>query len=500
MYKFRAHPATISVGDGIQDAFGYLQASWRTWLPVVAVVGAATFVLYSSISTTVTRDLYYIDPYTNQVVLNQDAFSRLLGGVLLVGGLVSLLTLVGTWVFTAIAIAGLRNRPLTLSWVVMRGLVTVVSGLVIAFGFVFAVLGLVVAIAIATSVSRSLGGLLAIVVLLCAIPLGIYVGVRLALTSLAIFDGFGPIAAIQESWRLSQRSVLRLVGWGLMAGVIAIGFAIVATVAIIPLNTSRAEPLAQAISTGISTTGSCLIIFMMAALYESQRCRSDPRLFPYAPGPTYPGQGPAWPYPYGPGPAYPGQYPAGPYPASPVCPGQGPAGPYPYGPGPAYPGQYLPGPYPYPPGPAYPGQGPAGPYPGGPAYPGQGPAGPVAPSTSGLRYENAVPRYADGQLPRSNQANPSSPASWPVAPNVPPAVARNSDEPQASMAADQDETAAPDAKPTDPPASSEMRQLADDAIQPWCVSRLLSFSPSEASAGYSDAEGNAMRTRAMPKI
>ena len=32
MFTFSHHPTAIGVSDGIQDAFGYLQKSWRTWL------------------------------------------------------------------------------------------------------------------------------------------------------------------------------------------------------------------------------------------------------------------------------------------------------------------------------------------------------------------------------------------------------------------------------------------------------------------------------------
>jgi hypothetical protein len=91
------------------------------------------------------------------------------------------------------------------SYVIERGVRVFVAGLilgVVAFG---ALLLLV----IFTVVTMGIGFLLWFL----AVPAAVYIALRLEFMSLAIFDGFGIIDGMKESWRLSQRSVLRIFGW-----------------------------------------------------------------------------------------------------------------------------------------------------------------------------------------------------------------------------------------------------------------------------------------------
>jgi hypothetical protein len=318
VFQFTAHPATIGVTDGVQVAVDYLQRSWRRWLPAVVVVALCAFVAYTvlvhSVQSLDFRAFYYVDPDTNQIVWYPDGQARLWSSLVpffALGLVTGVMTMIAGWVFAATAIAGLRNQSLTIGRVVSRGLLTIAAGLLIALAFIGAGIVWLVITVMAPPV-----GILA---LLVAIPGAIYVAIRLTFLSLAIFDGFGPIEAIHESWRISQRSVLRLFGWGLMALLLTLGFAIVGGIASSAFSAAGPIALGQAASTAVTTTGSCLTVFLMAVLYESQRARSDPTLYgpPPIPVPAYAYQWPGYTYTGGPAPGSP---PAGPYPAAPGSP------------------------------------------------------------------------------------------------------------------------------------------------------------------------------------
>jgi hypothetical protein len=405
VFRLSTHPAAITVTQGIGDGFNYLGASWRRWLPVVVVVAACTFVLYAIFGSVNTNNLVYTDPYTDEVTWYPDASNRIWAAVA-VGLLTGLVTLIGSWVFYATAIAGLRSKPLTVSDIVVRGLLTVAAGIAMA---VVAV-AVVIAWAVITVIVPGIGVLLFLV----AIPFMIYLAIRLVFVSMAIFDGFGPIEGIKESWRLSRGSATRLFGWGLMAGLITIGFAIAGGIVSAPFTVSKAQPAGQAFSTAVTTIGSCFSVFMMAVLYESERARKDPATYGYGPGMAYPWQNPIWPGggPYAAGPYAPGPYAAGPSGAGPYGAGPYPGGPNPYGPGPSAagpypggslyaPGSYPAGPYPAAPNPYAPG---SNPYAAGPYAPGSYAPGPYAPSP-----------YAPGSDP-AGPAGPSAPGSPPPAP------------------------------------------------------------------------------------
>jgi hypothetical protein len=132
---------------------------------------------------------------------------------------------------------------------------------------------------------------------LAFVPVAWYIAIRLVFVNLAVFDGFGPIEAIRESWRISQRSVLRLLGWGLMAFLLGLGFVIVGGLASSPFSATGLAAVGQAASAAVTTTGSCLVVFLMAVLYESQRARSDPTLYgpPPVPAPVWGNQWPGYP-------------------------------------------------------------------------------------------------------------------------------------------------------------------------------------------------------------
>jgi hypothetical protein len=411
VFHFSHHPTAISVSDGVQDAFQYLQKSWQTWLPVVGVVAACALVTHAIVGSLDINALYHQDVITGRVVWNPDAWSKVSGA--LAARLVdAVLSGIAGWVFYATAIAGLRNRPVTLAGVVGRGLTTVLSGLIVAAAAIVLVTGLFLGAAAVAIAAPGIGRLLIVLLIVAAVPGAIYVVIRLIFTGLAIFDGFGPIGGIQESWRLSQGSVLRMLGWGALALAMTIGIGIIASVIVAPFSGSRLAAVAEGAGAAVTLTGSCLVVFMMAVLYESERARKDPTLYPV----------PAWPG-YGSFPAEP--YDAGPYPARPYVPGPYTAGPYaggPYPVNPSAPGWVPPGPNPADPTgvPGWIGQ--SGPAPAWPPPPYAGGPYPPNPSAGGWVMPGPAPAWA------ANPADPGNPASVNPAGTPPdPAALGNSD-------------------------------------------------------------------------
>lgn len=391
MFTFSTHPAAITISDGIQAAFSYLQATWQKWLPVVIVSASLTGLIYLLGGSTDTRHLYYIDSYTGEIVWYPDSAGRLWAsvGIGLIAAVVSLVT---SWVFNAVAIAGLRNRSLTVRFVVVRGLISIGADLLlgaVAVGAFFVLAILVVA-------APGPG----ILLILAAIPVFVYIAIRVLFYTLAIFDGFGPVEGIRESWRISNRAVLRMFGWGLVAFVITIGFAIVAMLLSNLFASPTLTAIGQAVSSLVTMVASVYTIFLMAVLYESERARHDPAVFGFAAGQGYPPPYPGGPYPYGPG-AYP--YAPWPQPAGPYA---YPGAPSPYPGAAPYPGAPYPGTGPYPGAAPYPGAptpypGTPAPYPGGPGWPGGPGAAPESPAGPGtMPYQGAAPSYPGSHLSR----------------------------------------------------------------------------------------------------
>jgi len=394
VFHFSHHPTAISVSDGVQDAFQYLQKSWQTWLPVVGFVAACALLTHAIVGSLDINSLYHQDVITGRVVWNPDAWSKVSGA--LAARLVdAVLSGIAGWVFYATAIAGLRNRPVTLAGVVGRGLTTVLSGLIVATAAIVLVTGLFLGAAAVAIGAPGIGRLLIVLLIVAAVPAAIYVVIRLIFTGLAIFDGFGPIGGIQESWRLSQGSVLRMLGWGALALLMTIGIGIIAGVIVAPFSGSRFAAVAEGAGAAVTLSGSCLVVFIMAVLYESERARKDPTIYPV----------PAWPG-YGSFPAEP--YDTGPYPARPYAPGPYTAGPYaggPYPVNPSAPGWVPPGPYPADPTAAPGWNGPSGPAPAWPPPPYAGGPYPPNPSAGGWVMPGPAPAWA------ANTADPAHPAS-----------------------------------------------------------------------------------------
>jgi hypothetical protein len=401
VFAFTVHPADITVSAGLQSAWTYLRGSWQRWLPVVAVVAVGQM-LVSIVSVNTVSQMFYTDPYSDRLTVNPDWGGQVGNLILAYFGLL-ILGLVASWIFNALAISGLRSRPLTMSWVVERGLLSLLNGLLLG---VCAFVAVIVAIIVLAIAGRALGGA-AILLWIAALVGFVYVAARLAFTGLSIFDGRGPIEAISESWSLSEKSVLRLVGWGLLAALVSIAFTIVATLVSAPFSSSGSRAIGTLLSGLITVTSSCLLVFFLAVLYESQRARRDINR----------GGQPAYAAPYGgygPGqyPAAPGAYPpAAPYGAYPPAPGQYPPAPYgapapgQWPPAPPVPGQYPAAPTPWPPAP------PAGAYPPAPAVWQSAP-----PSMAPGAYPPAPSSTAPGSIPDAGTEIPPTSTDQPGEP------------------------------------------------------------------------------------
>jgi hypothetical protein len=295
VFTFKVHPAAITVTEGIQHAFEYLVSTWRTWLPIVLVVAAANFVLYLVVFDIAGDGLYYVDQWTGEVHTAPDAGDRLLRMVPAVLLYAAVLAVSG-WAFTGMAVAGLRGWKLTASVVLTRGLVSLVADLlIVAACFAVGLAWVIVTVAVPPI------GILAFFVL---IPVAVYAWIRITFVTLAVFDGFGPVGGLQESWRLSEGAVLRMFGWGLMAGLISGGVSMIASqgTGFMPSADSGSLAVVGGVTGGLSAVVSVFSTFFMAVLYESQRARHDPNLYPV----------PAYSYPSPP--AYPGFVPPGSYP------------------------------------------------------------------------------------------------------------------------------------------------------------------------------------------
>jgi hypothetical protein len=175
---------------------------------------------------------------------------------------------IGGWVFYAAAIAGLRNRGITPWWVIERGLMVLLVD--VAWGAL--AVGVVVILDLA---SGGVPGLL-LLTLLVTLPTAVYIYVRIVFYPLAIFDGCGPIESLKKSWRISEGSVWRLFGWGIVATVVNAVVIIAAATALNPGADKGMEPIRMAVSVGITGTGACFAACLLAMLYESQLARHHP--------------------------------------------------------------------------------------------------------------------------------------------------------------------------------------------------------------------------------
>ena len=258
MFKFTVHPAYVSVTDGIQAAANYMTVSWRKWLPVVFVYAVVQGLLYAAVIGDTSR-WYYIDNYTGRLHWEPGLSDRIPAIAL---GLIALtvVSVVCSWVVMGVAVAGLRNRPVTIPWLVERGLRTIAAGILLAF----AVFAFFFVLVLLTVIAPPIG----IIAFLVGIVVLVIVALRLQFAMYAIFDGAGVIQGLEESWRLSRGSVIRILGWVLMGALLTGAVSMITGLVSAPMAATGEVALKQAIVGGVAQAGAVLVTFMTAVLFE----------------------------------------------------------------------------------------------------------------------------------------------------------------------------------------------------------------------------------------
>ena len=277
---FERPPAYVTLGEALRLAARYWRSTWDRWLLAVIAValasGLADWLLGGTgvDQQTMTRVLL---PVAGSRI-EPSELPRLVAGPLAVG----LTSLVAGWFLVANALAGLRDKEVTLPWVLGAGLRALAATLFLAM-------------ALTSVLLIGLGlGLVGLILLLGMMPVLVYVAIRLQFWTLSIFDGATVGQGAARSWRLTRDAVLRALGWGLAV------FGIGALLAVVQFGIGFAlagVPAAgEAINSAIDTALQAFTIVVMAILYESQRGRNQPPAMVYPPAPYDP-QGPYPPPP-----------------------------------------------------------------------------------------------------------------------------------------------------------------------------------------------------------
>ena len=339
--RFDRHPATVGVGDGLGMAWRYLLATWELWAAPVVAIAIVSGLLNSYATSTATN--LAVTPTSSAQALEQ--VRSMIVPFFGVTMLLTIASVVVGWFYAAIAIHGLRGRPITGDWVLGAGLRSFAGSILMAVAWI----GAWIVFALLAVITQ---GIL-LIALIGLIPAAIYVMIRLFFWTLAIFDGAGITESFRVSWDLSQGAVLRMLGWGITFVVISILVSIGVRIVTFPLGGVPA--IAAFVSQIFTGTIGVFTLFGTAILYESQRWAKMPPAYgqPVAPAPT-----PPWATPGAP---TQGGYPPSAYPPSPYPPASSypPAPADPYAPPPAPGGYGQPGVSGPPPAPGDPGTPPA---------------------------------------------------------------------------------------------------------------------------------------------
>jgi hypothetical protein len=256
---FPRPPAQVTIGEGLTLAARYWAASIERWvLPVAAVAlasGLVTWLFPASLADRATLERL-MRMSIDGTPLDPSEVPRLVAGPLAV----AIISLVAGWFLTANAIVGLRNRDVTLPWVLTGGLRSFVANLMIALAVLSVLLPLL-----------SLGAI-GLLLAMAAIPVALYLSFRVSFWTLAVFDGERISSGFGVTWRITRGAVLRLLGWSLALLPLGIAAAIAQVIVDVVVGPAS-RPLADAFSAGLDTTVTSYSILVLAILYESQRGR-----------------------------------------------------------------------------------------------------------------------------------------------------------------------------------------------------------------------------------
>lgn len=279
--QFSSDPAEIEIGEGLSVAARYWRATADLWMLPVAIVAAVTAVVTwampgpgSGWETLSLTDVPGTDPMT----VIGPLLPQLVVSTIVVGSV----TMVASWIYLAIAIAGLRGYRVMPDWILRRGVRAFAADLLvtIAFGALFGVLALL-----------TVGGgpgLMVVVMAVAFVP-AIYLSVRLIFWSLAIFDGADIVVGFHATWRISRGSVPRMLGWGILVAVI--GLVVRAGAELVTMPIGDGNPVRAGITAAITEVFAAYSTIALAVIYESQRRRTilaSPRTIPSTPAAVEP--------------------------------------------------------------------------------------------------------------------------------------------------------------------------------------------------------------------
>lgn len=260
---FTSDPAQIAIGAGLSIAARYWRATADLWSLPVAIVAAVTAVAtwaISGLAPGATLPATFT-PGMDPMTLIGPLLPQLIVSAIVIGSV----TMVAGWVYLSIAIAGLRGYRVMPGWILRRGVRAFAADLLVTVvvGAVFGVLALF-------SLVGGLG-LLAVVMIAAFVP-AIYVSIRLAFWSLAIFDGADIIGGFHATWRISRGAVVRILGWGIMVAVI--GLVVRAAAELVTTPIGDGSPVRAGIIAAITEVFAAYSMIALAVIYESQRRRA----------------------------------------------------------------------------------------------------------------------------------------------------------------------------------------------------------------------------------
>ncbi len=259
---FPRPPATVTFGEGLLLAVRYWLASAPRWiLPVVAVAGVnalASWFYGASVAGAPTLE-HLVGLAAFGQPLPPDAAS-----VAIVRIATGAAQLVASWWFFANAIAGLRGRATPVAWIVGRG--------IRAFPASVALVLLTTVPIVPMSPGLGPGATGVAIVFLPLAVAALYLEFRLWFWDIAVFDGEGVGAGLRLSWAISNRALMRIIGWafGLVPAVILI--VVVNQLVIRPLG-ATSPALGDGLLGGLNAALSAFLTVFATVLYESQRAR-----------------------------------------------------------------------------------------------------------------------------------------------------------------------------------------------------------------------------------
>jgi hypothetical protein len=253
---FARSPAAVTLGEAMGLAARYWSASWDRWLLAVIAVGLSSGLAELLLGSSSIDQRALTEALGPGGSLDAVAVPALLAGPLAV----ALVSLVADWFLYANAILGLRGGQLSLRRVLGAGLRVLLVALLVAPAALLLV-----------SLLAALGPV-GLVVALGLVPAAFYVGLRLQLWTIGVFDGRGIADAVSTSWSLTRGAVLRVLGWFLALVGLSLGVGALAGAVGLVLLSVPAIP--AAVTAAASTAFQAWSVVVMAILYERQRLRS----------------------------------------------------------------------------------------------------------------------------------------------------------------------------------------------------------------------------------